>query len=270
MAVDVLLKSETFDYEVARSLFQDNRYLGLQLCTVYVFILFVGQRVMKSRDPLKLNYLLIGWNLALALFSIVGTLNIMPDFLSAWRDLGFRESYCKTRGYFEGNNGYWVFLFTISKIAELGDSIFLVLRKRPLIFLHWYHHATVLLYTWLAYPYEVAAIRWGMGMNFTVHAFMYTYFLLRSLKMPLPGWTARTITSMQIVQFIVGVWVTGDVAYRSFLGDKGCECPFFIAAFQLFLYVSYLVLFANFFYHSYLKPRKSHSEKMMNGAGKHE
>jgi len=220
----------------------------------------MGQRVMKARDPIKLNYILIFWNLALAIFSIIGTISIMPEFLSAWRDLGFRESYCKARGYFEGYNGYWVFLFTISKIAELGDTIFLILRKRPLIFLHWYHHATVLLYTWMAYPYGVAAIRWGMGMNFTVHSLMYTYFLLRSLRISLPGWVPQTITSLQILQFVVGVYITSDVTYKSYYGIGGCECPFFISAFQFLLYASYLLLFARFFYASYLAPKKS--EKM--------
>jgi len=266
--MEVLLESARFDYEIVRSWFKDNRNMCLQLCTGYVLVLFMGQKFMKPRDPLKLDYLLIAWNLALAVFSIVGTINIMPDFLSSWSELGFRDSYCKAGDYFHGYNGYWVFLFTVSKIAELGDSIFLVLRKRPLIFLHWYHHATVLLYTWLAYPYKVAALRWGLGMNFMVHSFMYTYFLIRAFQVRLPGWVPKTITSMQITQFIIGVYITGDVSYRTLFG-LGCECPLSIAALQFIMYLSYLVLFANFFYHAYLKPRKSRkegTEKVINGA----
>ena len=33
--------------------------------------------------------------------------------------------------------GYWTFMFVMSKVPELGDTIFIVLRKQPLIFLHW-------------------------------------------------------------------------------------------------------------------------------------
>lgn len=43
---------------------------------------------------------------------------------------------------------FWTTMFSFSKAIELVDTAFVVLRKRPLIFLHYYHHATVLVYVW--------------------------------------------------------------------------------------------------------------------------
>ena len=55
-----------------------------------------------------------------------------------------------TYSYIEDDkvSGFWATMFVLSKVPELGDTMFVVLRKQPLIFLHWYHHATVLVYCW--------------------------------------------------------------------------------------------------------------------------
>jgi hypothetical protein len=42
--------------------------------------------------------------------------------------------------YGHGAVGLWTMLFIYSKIPELGDTVFVILRKNNLIFLHWYHH----------------------------------------------------------------------------------------------------------------------------------
>lgn len=55
------------------------------------------------------------------------------------------------------------------QIPELGDTIFVVLRKKPLIFLHWYHHVTVLLYCWHSYYEQTTYGLYFISMNYTVH-----------------------------------------------------------------------------------------------------
>ena len=41
-----------------------------------------------------------------------------------------------------------MFLFDLSKVFEFVDTIFIVLRKKPLIFLHYYHHVSTMLFCW--------------------------------------------------------------------------------------------------------------------------
>ncbi len=58
-----------------------------------------------------------------------------------------------------------------SQIPELVDTVFIVLRKKPLILLHWYHHFTVLLYCWHSYATRSSAgvYKWFAGF-FTVNS----------------------------------------------------------------------------------------------------
>ncbi len=81
--------------------------------------------------------------------------------------------------FFQIPTGFWTEMFLWSKAVELIDTAFLVLRKRPIIFLHWYHHVTVMMYTWHACKEHAASGRWFISMNYTVHALMYTYYASR-------------------------------------------------------------------------------------------
>ena len=74
----------------------------------------------------------------------------------------------------------WGWLFALSKIVEFGDTAFIIFRKAPLSFLHWYHHVTVCTYTWYALTTDPIALSNFFGaMNYTVHTFMYAYYAIR-------------------------------------------------------------------------------------------
>ena len=72
----------------------------------------------------------------------------------------------------------------------LGDTLFIILRKQQLIFLHWYHHITVLIYVWYSYMDHTAPGQWFLVMNYTVHALMYTYYAFRSMKFKISKWVS--------------------------------------------------------------------------------
>ena len=76
----------------------------------------------------------------------------------------------------------WTWLFVLSKLPELVDTVFIVLRKQKLIFLHWYHHITVLIYCWYSFSQYTAPARWFVVMNFIVHSIMYTYYAFKALR----------------------------------------------------------------------------------------
>lgn len=118
-----------------------------------------------------------------------------------------------------GSTGLWQMLFTLSKIPELIDTVFLVVRGKEVSFLQWYHHATVLLVTWhLTVQMETAGIVFA-AMNYAVHAVMYFYYFLTSCGFR-PFW-GKYLTYMQLSQMFVGMYTVG---YHTWLGwtEKTC------------------------------------------------
>jgi hypothetical protein len=106
--------------------------------------------------------------------SFAGMVRVVPHFLYLFHSRGHHDVVCGAPEPMYGNAavGFWVQAFVLSKLFELIDTAFIVLRKRPLNFLHWYHHVTVLLFTWFCYVYENPGITF-IAMNYSVHAVMY-------------------------------------------------------------------------------------------------
>ncbi|VDK58173.1 unnamed protein product, partial [Cylicostephanus goldi] len=192
------------------------------------------------------------WNAWLAIFSTLGSIATGYGLFHEIYHRGVVSSYTQMGDFFTGVSGYFTFLFVMSKVAELGDTIMIVLRKKPLIFLHWYHHVLTLNYAFMSYSVDTAYNSWIAWMNFTVHAIMYGYYMLRSYGVRVPAWVARNITTMQIVQFIITHFILFHVGYLSSQGVKVDSTPK-VFWFCLIMEMSYVVLFGNFYFQSYVK-----------------
>jgi hypothetical protein len=155
----------------------------------------------------------------------------------------------------DGPTGLWVGLFIYSKIPELIDTVFLVLQKKNVIFLHWFHHVTVLLYCWHSYHHMVSPGIWFVAMNYTVHSVMYAYYFFTGIGFKK---TARSIapwiTAMQLSQMLMGATVTGTAAYYREKND--CFTDPANYKLGLAMYVSYAVLFGVLFNDLYCSARK--------------
>jgi elongation of very long chain fatty acids protein 6 len=246
------ISSSKFPESDAKLWINDNFYLTIQLSIIYVVIVFGTKFFMRNRPPLSLYYPLNAWNFFLAAFSIWGTIKLTPEFFGTVGNKGLVHSYCKIDGFTKGENGYWVYLFILSKTVELIDTIFLVLRKRPLMFLHWYHHILTMIYAFYSYPISPGFNRWGIYLNFFVHAFMYSYYFLRSMKIRVPGFIAQLITTLQILQFIISVGILAHLGVLIYLQNVNCDFVPNVFALATFMDVTYLILFINFFLQSYI------------------
>lgn len=124
-----------------------------------------------------------------------------------------------------------------------------------------YHHITVFIFSWYAISGLTAQVHWFGSLNYTVHALMYSYYGLRAYGYKLPSSLAKFITTLQLSQMFVGIFVNG-VAFRATLLGEGCTFYWDIFYSAVAMYISYAILFMNFFYQRYIrkKPRKSKNE----------
>jgi len=223
---------------------------SITISALYVLVIFFGKKIMEKRQAFDLETPLFLWNLALGIFSILGAIRMSPEFFHVLFTHGFKYSIC-TAGYMTiPVSGFWLKLFIYSKAFELIDTIFIILRKRPLNFLHWYHHATVLVYCWHSFKDYTAPARWFCWMNYNVHAVMYTYYALRARGFRFPKWFPMTITCLQISQMVVGCFIATQV-YRVKSNGQFCQQTEESLYFGFVIYLSYFMLFANFFYQAY-------------------
>ena len=178
-------------------------------------------------------------------------------FLRSQKD-GARWLFCEEIGRKpDGGVYFWSYIYYLSKYIEFVDTLFKVLKRKPLDFLHVYHHAVVALmcFNWMNHSQSLQTM--GLMFNALVHVIMYFYFAL-TVYMP-PPWWKRYITTFQIIQFQSSFVLALPFFYLQFKdtyldGGPGCQgaaAVYFNAAFNL----SLLALFIAFSRKTYSKGR---------------
>jgi hypothetical protein len=151
-------------------------------CVYIVCVHFVGPKLMEKREPIECNLSLRYWNLFLALFSFIGMARTVPHLVLLLWFYGYSGVLCYPAysSYGMGATGFWTMIFIISKAFEFIDTVFLIIRKKNVNLLHWWHHASVLLYCWDAVMWNAPAGIFFVSMNYFVHTIMYFYYYLMS------------------------------------------------------------------------------------------
>jgi fatty acid elongase 3 len=96
---------------------------------------------------------------------------------------------------------FWALVFYLSKYYEFIDTVILALRKKPLTFLHVYHHLVTAGVVYLLVIGQVSLTWLLVFLNSTVHTFMYYYYTVSLLGSTV--WWKKYLTSGQIVQFFI-------------------------------------------------------------------
>ncbi|XP_069020703.1 very long chain fatty acid elongase 4-like [Embiotoca jacksoni] len=216
----------------------------------YLIIIWVGPKLMANRQPVNLKPVMIVYNFAMVCMSAY----MVYEFTaSSW--LARYSLLCQPVDYSDSPlamrmaRACWWFYF--SKVIELIDTIFFILRKKnsQLTFLHVYHHSTMMFNCRAGVKYVAGGQSFLIGLiNSLVHVVMYLYYGLAAFgpSMNKYLWWKRYLTSLQLLQFFI---VTIHTTYNLY---ADCDYPDSMNAVVFAYCLSLIALFSNFYYRSYL------------------
>ncbi|KAG8906107.1 hypothetical protein FRB99_007568 [Tulasnella sp. 403] len=224
---------------------------------VYLGTIFGLREIMRDRAPLKLNTLFQLHNLILTTGSGLLLAVMLEEIVPIVWNNGLFYGIC---GY-----GAWTprleFFYIINyyfKYLELIDTVFLALKKKPLAFLHVFHHSATALLCFTQLNGRTSVSWVPIVLNLTVHVFMYYYYWATAGGRKI--WWKKYLTSMQITQFIIDLFVVYFATYAYFSSTYfpgrypspgNCAGEEHAAIFGCGLLTSYLFLFIDFYIRTY-------------------
>ncbi|KAJ6043190.1 uncharacterized protein N7446_001386 [Penicillium canescens] len=99
---------------------------------------------------------------------------------------------------------YFGWLFYLSKFYEVVDTVIILAKGKKSSTLQTYHHAGAMMCMWAGIRYMAPPIWIFCLVNSAIHAMMYTYYTITALRIRVPNPIKRSLTTMQITQFVFG------------------------------------------------------------------
>ena len=230
----------------------DYMWMAPVFSLLYLLAVFGGRRWMQDRKPYVLRKQLVVWNTATALFSMVAFTRVMPLMIKNWSQGGVIDSVCNS---LEDNQTlFWLALGAMSKVVQYGDTFFIVARKSPLIFFHWYHHITVSLYSWYLWYNGPDSCSVGMSfaaINLFFNSVIYTYKIFKAAGVRVPKYVSQLMLMFIVCEFAAGLLCILIVWY-SYRSGYECYTSWEFISSGLVLYGSYLVLALNLIFNRHI------------------
>eukprot|EP01116_Phalansterium_solitarium_P010202 TRINITY_DN24729_c0_g1_i1.p1 TRINITY_DN24729_c0_g1~~TRINITY_DN24729_c0_g1_i1.p1 ORF type:complete len:300 (+),score=111.94 TRINITY_DN24729_c0_g1_i1:159-1058(+) len=224
----------------------------LLLCAGYMLSVYALKAFMRSRAPFDLFGLRVLHNVVLCVGSLAMALGVLTE-LSALVQVGGAEVLvCDEQRLQQRQQPgvyLWYYVFYLSKFYEFIDTYILILRKKPTIFLHLFHHFSTALLVWHGLQSGLA-VQWIPNvLNMSVHVLMYYYYLAQTLGRDV--WWKKHLTSIQIVQFFVDLTLMASWLYFKYQLGRDCSGDIYIIISSYTLLGSFIALFLNFYVRQY-------------------
>ncbi|CAG8697484.1 5204_t:CDS:2, partial [Ambispora leptoticha] len=263
--------SDEFAFTVGSTPFSTWYYV-ISASITYLIVVFGGQYLMRNTDVIKAKFIFQLHNFLLTGVSFSLLLLLFEQLFPVWYHHGLFHSLCAKEAWTQRLEILF-YLNYLVKYWELTDTVFLVLRKKSLGFLHVYHHTFTV---WMCYvdligkpPMSYVPIT----LNLAVHVPMYYYYFRAAGGARI--WWKKYLTTMQITQFVLDLIFVYFCSYVYFshlyLHDLlpswgGCAGDHASALFGMGLLSSYLVLFVDFYKQTYSSATRG--KESINGVKK--
>lgn len=229
---------------------------------LYYVVILGGRELMRNRAAYQLNTLFKAHNFFLTALSGGLLVLFLEQIIPTLSKHGLFYTICDRGGGWTPPLVILYYLNYLTKYFELLDTVFLVLKKKPLTFLHCYHHgATALLcYSQMV---GVTTVSWvPITLNLSVHVVMYWYYFQSARGIRI--WWKEWITRLQIIQFLIDLVFIYFASYNFFVSTHFPSIPHYgacagentAAMSGMAILTSYLVLFISFYIATYSKAKK--------------
>ncbi|KAJ3643273.1 hypothetical protein Zmor_025996 [Zophobas morio] len=203
----------------------------------------LGRSLMKNRAPLKLNYVMILYNV----FQISSNLLII---ILGFPHLNTISFLCTIT-----SPDFYIIItlhhkFVLLKLIDFLETIIFILRKKDkqVSFLHVFHHTGVFLMAWISFKYSPGGANClSAFINCIVHTVMYFYYLQSTWTKEKFQWWKKYITVLQVVANSIIL-----LNYVVHLVNPFCSFPKWILVTHLIYMFVILHLFVIFYKKSYV------------------
>jgi len=225
----------------------------------YVTLVFGGQLFMRDRKSLKLALAFKAHNTIVYLGSAVLLSLILWEIIPMWFRHGTFFVLCHECAFTKPLEFYYIANYYF-KYYEFIDSLFLVLKKKPLTFLHVFHHAATALLCYTQLEGRVP-IEWTIiSLNLLVHVMTYYYYSITIATDSVKIWWKKYLTAIQISQFVIDLSIVHWALFQEYIfrlfGESfrpmgGCAGTETAAWLGWGLLSSYLFLYIRFYRRTY-------------------
>lgn len=205
--LNLLNQELKFDKKVDSWMLMSTPWPVLSIVIAYLlFVLKLGPKMMENREPFKIKPIMMVYNILQTIYNIfiVSEVFITPRIYTYLMFNICNPDESESNSFIINTFHAQGWHFFLSKIFDLLDTVFFVLRKKQshVSFLHVYHHVNMVVTTWTFLRF----IKGQQGalcgiLNALIHSIMYSYYFLSALgpQMKKYLWWKKYLTRLQIV-----------------------------------------------------------------------